>query len=131
MRLVGILQIFLSVRAEREKPGDVYGRLNRFGTLTLIYRTEKPQSAQCVYEAYKQRNEIELMFDRYKTFLKADLLYMQDRHVLEGWFLLIFWQCWGVTKSIYQVRIHGEWHRSETAQRIRKLFEKLEIGSLT
>jgi hypothetical protein len=34
-------------------------------------------------------------------------------------------------KSIYQVRIHGEWNRSEIAQRIRKLFEKLELGSLT
>jgi transposase len=65
-------------------------RLNRFGTLTLIYRTEKPQSAQYLYEVYKQRNELELMVDSYKTFLKADLLYMQDRHVLEGWFFVNF-----------------------------------------
>jgi hypothetical protein len=36
-----------------------------------------------------------------------------------------------LSKSIYQVRIQGEWNRSEIAQRIGKLFKKLEIGSLT
>jgi IS4 transposase len=65
-------------------------RLDRFGTLTLIYRTEKVQSAQYLYEAYKQRNEIEMMFDSYKTFMKADVTYMQDRHVLEGWLFVNF-----------------------------------------
>jgi hypothetical protein len=38
-------------------------RLHRFGTLTLICHTGEPQSAQGLYEAYKQRNEIEMMFD--------------------------------------------------------------------
>jgi hypothetical protein len=36
-----------------------------------------------------------------------------------------------LAKSIYQVRIHGQWNRSEIAQRISKLFKKLEIDSLT
>jgi hypothetical protein len=36
-----------------------------------------------------------------------------------------------LAKSIYQARIHGEWNRSEIAQRISKLFKKLEIDSLT
>jgi hypothetical protein len=36
-----------------------------------------------------------------------------------------------LAKTIYPMRIQGEWNRSEIAQRIRKLFEKLEIGSLT
>jgi hypothetical protein len=38
-------------------------RLHRFGTLTLICHAGEPQSAQGLYEAYKQRNEIEMMFD--------------------------------------------------------------------
>jgi hypothetical protein len=38
------------------------GRLHRFGTLTLAYRIEGPQSAQQLYEAYKQRSGIETMF---------------------------------------------------------------------
>jgi hypothetical protein len=130
-------------------------RLHRFGTLTLNYRTEGPQSAQQLYEVYKQRNEIETMFDSYKTFLKADIMYMQNRHVLEGWLFVNFLAMLGyyklydrlrkagllskespkdiieLAKSIYQVRIQGEWNRSEIAQRIGKLFKKLGIDSLT
>jgi transposase len=130
-------------------------RLARFGTLTLVCRTEGPQGSQQLYEVYKQRNAIETMFDSYKTFLKADIMYMQNRHVLEGWLFVNFLAMLGyyklydrlrkagllskespkdiieLAKSIYQVRIHGEWNRSEIAQRIGKLFKKLEIDSLT
>jgi hypothetical protein len=130
-------------------------RLHRFGTLTLIYHTGETESAQYLYEAYKQRNEIETMFDSYKTFLRADVMYMQNRHVLEGWLFVNFLSMLGyyklydrlrkagllskespkdiieLAKSIYQVKIHGEWNRSEIAQRIGKLFKKLEIDSLT
>jgi transposase len=67
-----------------------YERLHRFGTLTIAYRTERPQTAQYLYEAYKQRNEIEMMFDSYKTFMRADAMYMQNRHVLEGWLFANF-----------------------------------------
>jgi transposase len=130
-------------------------RLHRFGTLTLTYRIEGPQSAQQLYEAYKQRNEIETMFDSYKTFLRADIMYMRNRHVLEGWLFVNFLAMLGyyklydrlrkadlilkespkdnieLAKTIYQVRIHGEWNRSEIAQRIGKVFKKLGIDSLT
>jgi hypothetical protein len=36
-----------------------------------------------------------------------------------------------LAKSIYRVRIQGQWNRSEIAQRIRQLFKKSEIDSLT
>jgi hypothetical protein len=46
-------------------------RLRRFGTLTyLMNRTPTPDE---VYTAYKQRHEIEMIFDSYKTFMKADI----------------------------------------------------------
>lgn len=62
-------------------------KLHRFGTLTMVYRMEKTEDKnagqlkpkkrnnkeeivipveQTVYESYKQRNEIEIMFDSYK-----------------------------------------------------------------
>jgi hypothetical protein len=96
-----------------------------------------------------------MMFDSYKTFLKADVMYMQNRHMLEGWLFVNFLAMLGyyklydrlgkadliskespkddieLAKSIYQVNIHGEWNRSEIAQRIGKLFKKMEIDSLT
>jgi hypothetical protein len=132
-----------------------YERLHRFGTLTIAYRTESPQTAQYLYEAYKQRNEIEVMFDSYKTFMRADVMYMQNRHVLEGWLfanflaMLAYYKLYDrlrdakliakespkdiieLAKSVYQIRMHGEWKRSEIPQRVMKLFGKLKIDSLT
>lgn len=56
--------------------------MHSFGTLTLTTNTDiEPQQ---LYEKYKRRNEIEVMFDSYKNFLKADHTYMQNRMVLEG-----------------------------------------------
>ena len=132
-----------------------YERLHRFGTLTIACRTESPQTAQYIYEAYKQRNEIEVMFDSYKTFMKADVTYMQNRHVLEGWLfanflaMLAYYKLYDrlrdakliakespkdiieLAKSVYQIRMHGEWKRSEIPQRVMKLFGKIKIDSLT
>ena len=45
---------------------------------------------QTVYESYRQRNEIEIMFDNYKNYLDADVSYMQNRYVLEGWLFANF-----------------------------------------
>ena len=50
---------------------------------------EKPLE-QTVYESYKQRGEIETMFDSYKNYLDADVSYMQNRYVLEGWLFANF-----------------------------------------
>jgi transposase len=132
-----------------------YERLCRFGTLTIACRTERPQTAQYIYEAYKQRNEIEVMFDSYKTFMRADVMYMQNRHVLEGWLfanflaMIAYYKLYDrlrsagliakespkdiieLAKSVYQIRMHGEWKRSEIPQRVMKLFGKLKIDSLT
>jgi hydrogenase maturation factor len=123
--------------------------------VTIACRTETPQTAQYIYEAYKQRNEIEVMFDSYKTFMKADAMYMRNRHVLEGWLfanflaMLAYYKLYNrlrkakliakespkdiieLAKSVYQIRMHGEWKRSEIPQRVMKLFGKIKIDSLT
>jgi hypothetical protein len=139
---------------------DYFERLHRFGTLTLAFNMKadpdngKPIHAQHLYEAYKQRNEIEIMFDSYKNFLKADASYMQNRHVMEGWLfvnfiaMIAYYKLFDrlrkaelltkesprdiieLAKSIYQMRIHGEWNLSEIPVRVRKLFGKIGIDSL-
>ena len=63
-------------------------KLHAFGTLTFTTNTDV--GPQELYEKYKQRNEIEMMFDSYKNFLKADRMYMQNRIVLEGWLMANF-----------------------------------------
>ncbi|MDR0677896.1 MAG: hypothetical protein LBF57_04500, partial [Holosporaceae bacterium] len=49
-----------------------FSKLHRFGTLPLACCPGKEQSAEQLYGIYKQRNEIEVMFDNYKNFLAAD-----------------------------------------------------------
>jgi hypothetical protein len=132
-----------------------YEHLSRFGTLTLLWKTETPFTAEKAYVTYKQRNEIEMMFDSYKTFLEGDKLYMQDRYVLEGWLLanfiamLAYYKLYDrlreaemldkyspkdiveLSRTIFQVKIRGKWSRSEITLRLKKLFQKLKIDSLT
>jgi transposase len=148
-------------------------KLHRFGTLTMIYKIENQTDSgqskgkkkkktekekpieQMVYGSYKQRNEIEVMFDSYKNYLDADVSYMQNRYVLEGWLLANFIAMIAYyklyvrlrqaellskyspkdimeqSKAIYQMKIRGVWHRSEITEKARKLFAKIGIDYLT
>ena len=56
----------------------------------MFCRSQEKQLEQTVYESYKQRNEVEIMFDSYKNYLDADVSYMQNRYVLEGWLFANF-----------------------------------------
>jgi transposase len=47
-------------------------KIGNFGTLTMIYKTNQPKKPDEIYKAYKRRNQVELTFDAYKNFLKAD-----------------------------------------------------------
>jgi transposase len=147
-------------------------KLHRFGTLTFVYKIKKQtDSTQCkgkrkkkaekekpveqmVYESYKQRNEIEVMFDSYKNYLDADVSYMQNRYVLEGWLfanfiaMIAYYKLYvrlrqaellskyspkdiiELSKAIYKMKIRGIWHRSEITERTRKLFAKIGIDYL-
>ncbi|GLU54722.1 transposase [Dyadobacter frigoris] len=131
-----------------------YDRMHGFGTLTLVYQMTGQQTPQQLYQAYKQRNEIEIMFDSYKNFLNADKMYMQDRHVLEGWIManfiamIAYYKLYcrlktakmlstyspkdiiELSKSIYQIKIKGTWHRSEMTIKAKTLFNKIGIDYL-
>jgi transposase len=148
-------------------------RLHRFGTLTVVYNVKtqaatdvgKPKGKQkkeigvpfeqTVYESYKQRNEIEVMFDSYKNYLNADVSYMQNRYVMEGWLfanfiaMIAYYKLYSrlrqagllskyspkdiieLSKAIYKMKIRGSWHLSEITQKTKKLFMKIGIDYLT
>jgi transposase len=132
-------------------------RMQPFGTLTLVHRTNTYQTPEELYEIYKQRNEIEVMFDSYKNFLEADRSYMQNRYVLDGWLfvnfiaMLAYYKLYDrlrkamllsktspkdvieFSKSIYQHRISGsnEWKRSEFSTKHKQMFKKLGVAGLT
>ena len=127
-------------------------KLHTFGTLTLT--TNKDVEPQVLYEKYKQRNEIEVMFDSYKYFLKADRMYMQNRMVLEGWLManflamIAYYKLYQklreakqlskyspkdiieISKSVSKIKINGRWHISETTKKTKDLFKKIEISYL-
>jgi len=144
-------------------------KLHCFGTLTMVYKIEnqaevikktsknkrKPEIEkvleQIVFESYKQRNEIEVMFDSYKNYLDADVSYMQNRYVMEGWLFANFIAMMAydklyvrlrqakrlskyspkdiieLSKAIWQTKIRGEWHMAEMTEKTRKLFAEIEV----
>jgi hypothetical protein len=148
-------------------------KLYRFGTLTMVYKIEIqpdndegktkrkkknmkiPPIEQTVYESYKQRNEIEIMFDSYKNYLEADASYMQNRYVLEGWLfanfiaMIAYYKLYvrlrqaellskyspkdiiEFSKAICKMKIRGVWHLAELTAKIQKLFAKIGIDYLT
>jgi transposase len=157
---------------ETHSKNEFDGKLHRFGTLTIIHNiknqtetdmrktkrkkkdeTEKPFE-QTVYESYKQRNEIEVMFDSYKNYLDADVSYMQNRYVMEGWLfanfvaMISYYKLYvrlrqaqllskyspkdiiELSKAIYKMKIKGVWHRSEITQKVKLLFAKIGIDYL-
>jgi hypothetical protein len=151
------------------------GKLHRFGTLTFVYKiddrienrnsdqkkgrrkkkTEKEKTIeQSVYGSYKQRDEIEVMFAGYKNYLDADVSYMQNRYVMEGWLfanfiaMIAYYKLYvrlrqaeilsnrspkdiiELSKAIYKMKIKGEWYRAEITEKTRKLFAKIGIDYL-
>jgi hypothetical protein len=131
-----------------------YDKMHSFGTLSIVYEIANKQTPEQIYKAYKQRNEIEVMFDSYKNYLDADKTYMQDRYVLEGWLManfiamIAYYKLYvrlreanllskyspkdiiELSKSIYQMKINGKWHRSEITVKTLNLFKKLQIDYL-
>jgi transposase len=145
-------------------------KLNRFGTLTIVYAVDKqinidnkkkkknptPEKVieQIIYESYKQRNEVEVMFDSYKNYLDADVSYMQNRYVLEGWLfanfiaMIAYYKLYTrllqaellskyspkdiieQSKAIYKMKIRNRWYLSEITQKTQRLFAKIQIDYL-
>jgi len=147
-------------------------KYHSFGTLTMVYKMKKQEEGienkqnrsgqmkktkkeipieQIVYESYKQRNEIEIMFDSYKNYLDGDVSYMQNRYVMEGWrfanfiAMIAYYKLYvrlrqakllpnnspkdiiEQSKAICQIRIRSEWHPAKMTEKTRKLFAKIGI----
>jgi hypothetical protein len=163
----------ISTHPEAYSKNEFDQKLHRFGTLTMVYdiknqtnsdtdkkngrkkKKEKETSfEQTIYQSYKQRNEIEVMFDSYKNFLDADVSYMQNRYVMEGWLfanflaMIAYYKLYvrlrqagllskhspkdivELSKAIYKMKIRGSWNISEITEKTKKLFAKIGIDYL-
>jgi transposase len=129
-------------------------RLDKFGTLTMVYKTTDNKTPVEIYKAYKRRNEVEVAFDAYKNFLQADKMYMQNKYVMEGWLtanfiaMIAYYKLLKklqeenlnnkyapkdiieISKSINKCKINGVWHTTEVTKKISDLFIKLNIDYL-
>ena len=164
--------------ARIESHPDIYSKekfdekLHSFGTITIVHKVQ-PQEIkdtkkrkqpkkkekqrvfeQEIFEGYKQRNDIEVMFDSYKNYLKADATYMQNRYVLEGWLLanfiamIAYYKLYTrlkdtnllskispkdiieMSKAISKIKINGKWYRAEITIKVTEIFNKIGIDYL-
>jgi transposase len=144
----------IDTHPEKYTKSQYFEKSQQFGTLSLISHLPEHTSPQVIYETYKQRNEIEVMFDAYKNFLKADKTYMQDRYVLEGWLManfiamIAYYRLYSLlkeakllsnhspkdlvelSKTIYQTKVAGQWTSSEITKKTAQLFKKIKIDYL-
>lgn len=131
-----------------------FKKLKHFGTLTLTYYLPLKPTPKELYQTYKQRNEIEVMFDTYKNFLDADKTYMQNRYVFEGWLManflamIAYYRLYSalreankldkyspkdiveLSKSIHQTKVNNVWQISETTVKTKTLFNSLKLDYL-
>jgi transposase len=128
---------------------DYHERKDRFGTIAML--TNLAGTQQEVYETYKGRMAIEVMFDGMKNVLDADHTYMQDEQTLQGWMFVnhIALQWYQhlyielkekellkkisvndyiqLLTDVRKVKINGTWHLNEFTNQTKKLIEKVGI----
>jgi len=122
---------------------------DHFGTIALL--TNLATTDQDVYQTYKSRMAIEIMFDGMKNILDADHTYMQNEQTLQGWMFvnhitLQWYQHLYIelkTKNLLRkisvndyiqlltdvkkILINDKWHLNEFTNDTKKLIEKLKI----
>ena len=122
----------------------------RFGTIALL--TCLNEQAEDIYQTYKSRMDIEIMFDSMKNVLEADHTYMQDEQTLQGWMfvnhLVLQWyqhlyielkekkllktisvnDVIQVLTDVKKIRINNQWYLNEYTSHTEKIMKKLGIN---
>lgn len=126
-------------------------RRNAFGTIALLTAL-RDKSGEDIYQSYKSRMTIEVLFDGMKNVLEADHTYMQDDQTLQGWMFInhitLQWyqhlytelKAKGLLKKysvndyvqlmsdLKKIRINGEWHFNEVTKNFSRMMEKLGLS---
>jgi len=66
---------------------EYHQKRNTFGTIALLTNFQRKQATD-VFEMYKSRMTIEVLFDGMKNVLEADHTYMQNEQTLQGWMFI-------------------------------------------
>ena len=121
------------------------------GTLSLLYEGAG-KSPKNLYTCYKIRNDIEVMFDTFKTFLHADRTYMQSEKALQGWMFINFlavrayYKLYKKLKDedllsrfspsdiihrvsvLKKIKINNQWHFNEISSKDISLYNKIGLS---
>jgi transposase len=140
----------ISTHPESYTMEGYHQKRNVFGTVALFTNLIRMDAIE-IYQTYKSRNSIEVMFDGMKNVLDADHTYMQDEQTLKGWMFinhiaLQWYQCLylelkekGLLKKysvndyiqiltdIKKIKINGDWHFNEVTSYTQKLVKKIGI----
>ena len=128
-----------------------HARRNVFGTIALLTAI-KNSTAEDIYQSYKSRMTIEVLFDGMKNVMEADHTYMQDEQTLEGWMFInhitLQWyqqlyielkaqsllKRYSVNDYIQQltdlkkIKINDEWYFNEITRASSRMLEKLGLS---
>ena len=130
---------------------EYHNKRNTFGTIALLTDfLRKP--AMDVFETYKSRMAIEIMFDGMKNVMEADHTYMQDEQTLQGWMFVnhitLQWyqhlyielkrknllKIYSVNDYIQmltdlkKIKINDNWYYNEITNHTQKMIEKLGLS---
>jgi len=122
----------------------------KFGTIAIITNCIKATPSK-IYESYKTRMEIEIVFDTYKNLLGADRTYMQSDKSMETWVFInhiatmLYYRIFNLLKTneilntmslydllmrlsrINKIKINSNWIMTEVNSKTTKLIEKLKL----
>ena len=142
--------IRIATHPEGHSIQQYHERRDAFGTLTMLTDLTS-KTAEDIYQTYKSRMTIEVLFDGMKNVLGADHTYMQNEQTLEGWMFInhitLQWyqhlyselKATGLLKQysvndyiqlltdLKKIKINGEWHFNEITKASGRLMEKLGI----
>jgi len=161
-----VLWVYLDERLKIEEEQDYLNRIEsnpengytkegfhqialRFGTIALLSNLNL--SAQKIFEYFKSRIEIEILFDVFKNVLKADRSYMRGDKEMEAWMfinylsLVYYYKIYQKLveldllkhysvedvllhlRRVRRIKLRGEWIDLEIPKESRKLIEVLKI----
>ena len=126
-------------------------RAEQIGTIALLSNLDKKNTPQQIYEFYKCRAAVEILFDTFKNILFADVTYVRSNEALEGWMfinhiaLIFYYRLYkrliqhNLLKkyspkdilmhlnTIKRIKINEKWVIAEIPSKSKNVLEKLEI----
>ena len=139
----------ITTHPENHSITGYHEKKERFGTIAILTNIAKKSLE--VYQIYKGRMAIEVLFDGMKNILDADHTYMQDEQTLQGWMfvnhLVLQWYqhlyIELVDKKLIQkisvndyiqlltdvkkIKINDAWQINEYTNHTKKLMEKINL----